>query len=112
MSPRDAYVAGRDDYKKGDWINARKYFDAAVAGGYKPHLFEDSPQTYLARMDRKEQEDAAKNAALAAKNPPAASTPPQAVAVVRQCRFRCRRRRQQRHRKRFNLHRFHPLRRL
>lgn len=83
--PREAYTKGREQYKSGDWVNARKNFNAAVEGGYKPKLFEDSPQTYLARMDKKEQQDAAK-AALAAKPAPApapaAAAAPTAVAVV------------------------------
>src|SRR5439155_1341220 len=58
----DAYHLARDQYRKGDWIEARRNFDIAVAGNYKPGLFEDSPEKYLSRMDAKEQADAAKAA--------------------------------------------------
>lgn len=58
----DAYKAARDQYRKGDWIEARKNFVIARDGNYKTGLFEDSPAKYLGRMDAKEQADAAKAA--------------------------------------------------
>ncbi len=57
-----SYKKAKQEYNKGDWIAARKDFEAAKAAGYKPGLFEDSPQQYLQRMDRKEQADAKKHA--------------------------------------------------
>lgn len=50
------YLRGREEYRKGDWVAARKDFDAAVAAGYsqKPSAWEDSAGTYLARMSSKE----------------------------------------------------------
>jgi hypothetical protein len=57
---RRAYLRGRDQYRKGDWINARKNLEMAQAAGYKPGLFEDKPSVILARMDRKEQADSAR----------------------------------------------------
>jgi outer membrane protein assembly factor BamD (BamD/ComL family) len=72
MSARQLYTTARDQYNKGDWVNARKNFVAAVDAGYKSRMFEDSPQTYLRRMDKKEQRDEA----LAAKQSP----PPAAAA--------------------------------
>ena len=49
------YRSGVQQYKSGDWIAARENFELAIRGGYKPGMFEDSPQDYLRRMDRKEQ---------------------------------------------------------
>ncbi|MFN4242711.1 MAG: hypothetical protein ACK4PI_05690 [Tepidisphaerales bacterium] len=71
---RRLYQLGVSQYRSGDWIEARKNFVAAIDAGYRPGLFETSPQTYLQRMDRKEQADAAKaaeQAARAAAQPPA-----------------------------------------
>ncbi len=56
-----AYATGRDQYNRGDWINARKNFMVARDAGYRPGLFEDSPGDYLARMDKKEAADAREN---------------------------------------------------
>lgn len=56
------YQLGKEQYKKGDWIAARANLVAAQDMGYKAGLFEDSPATLLARMDKKEQADAAKAA--------------------------------------------------
>lgn len=73
---RAAYLTGRDQYRKGDWIAARQNFNKAVALGYKAGFFEDAPSKYLERMDKKEQADAAmaakQNVALAAAAPVAA----------------------------------------
>jgi general secretion pathway protein D len=63
---RRLYNAGRDAYRVGDWVEARKSFVAASEAGYKAGLFEDSPEKFLSRMDRKEAADAAKAAKLAA----------------------------------------------
>jgi hypothetical protein len=67
---RAAYLTGRDQYRKGDWIAARQNFNKALALGYKPGFFEDAPSKYLERMDKKEQADAAiadkKNMTIAA----------------------------------------------
>lgn len=57
---RQAYNAGRDAYRKGDWIEARRQFTIAQDAGYKPGLFEDSAAKYIARMDKKEMADKAK----------------------------------------------------
>lgn len=59
---RAAYLTGRDQYRKGDWIAARESFNKAVALNYKPGWFEDAPSKYLERMDKKEQADAQKAA--------------------------------------------------
>ncbi len=64
-SSRDHYVTGREQYRTGDWIAARRSLTAARDGGYKPRLFEDGPDAILARMDRKEQADADRAARLA-----------------------------------------------
>src|SRR5207249_11345828 len=75
---KEAYKTARDQYRRGDWIEARKNFVSARDGGYKPGLFEDSPEKYLARMDAKEQNDAAKaarEAAMAQATPPPAPAP-------------------------------------
>jgi type II secretory pathway component GspD/PulD (secretin) len=67
---RSAYYLGRDQYRKGDWISARRNLEIARDGGFTPGLFEDSPQTILARMDAKEQtDDQQHRAQLAAANP-------------------------------------------
>jgi type II secretory pathway component GspD/PulD (secretin)/tetratricopeptide (TPR) repeat protein len=56
LDGRGHYLRGRDEYRKGDWVAARKDFDAAVAAGYaqKPSAWEDAAGTYLARMNGKE----------------------------------------------------------
>ncbi len=61
QNAKASYDKAKSEYNKGDWIAARRNFEAAKKAGYKPGLFEDSPETYLARMDRKEQADAAKH---------------------------------------------------
>lgn len=61
----EAYKAAREQYKAGDWIAARKNFEIARANGYKPALFQDGPEKYLARMDAKESADRAANATVA-----------------------------------------------
>lgn len=63
---RRLYNAAVAQYRAGDWIEARKNFVASIDAGFRAGLFETSPQTYLARMDRKEQEDAARAAATPA----------------------------------------------
>ena len=59
-SAKEFYRQAKEQYRKGDWIESRKSFVAAQEGGYSAGVFEDSPATYLARMDRKEQADAKK----------------------------------------------------
>jgi general secretion pathway protein D len=89
---RRAYLRGREQYRKGDWINARKNLEIAQNAGYKPGLFEDKPSVILARMDRKEQADAARAgqradamaAADAARQPDAQATPQAAPDAVAQ----------------------------
>lgn len=54
---RSAYLNGRDQFNKGDWIAARGNFNKAVELNYKPGWFEDAPAKYLARMDKKENAD-------------------------------------------------------
>ena len=62
MSGKQYYQRAKKEYNSGDWIAARKDFEAARDANYKPGLFEgDSPATYLSRMDRKEAADRAKN---------------------------------------------------
>jgi general secretion pathway protein D len=63
VSPKQSYNNGVKQFKKGDWITARASFNAAIAGGFKAGLFQDSPTKYLERMDKKEQADAAKHEA-------------------------------------------------
>jgi type II secretory pathway component GspD/PulD (secretin) len=60
MDAKGLYHTGRDEYRKGDWIAARKNLEAARAAGFHPGLFEESPDSILAKMDRKEQADAEK----------------------------------------------------
>jgi general secretion pathway protein D len=87
---RRAYLRGRDQYRKGDWINARKNLEIAQQAGYKPGLFEDKPSVILGRMDRKEQADAARAAkraeamaaADAARQPAAQATEAAPTAVA------------------------------
>jgi Flp pilus assembly secretin CpaC len=67
---RSAYRAGRDAFRAGDWVEARKQFVVAQELGYKAGLFEDSPSKYLERMDKKETADA-----VAAGQTPAAASP-------------------------------------
>ncbi|MCC6424751.1 MAG: hypothetical protein IT447_14850 [Phycisphaerales bacterium] len=62
---RASYDLAVKQYESGDWVNARKNFEIARKAGYKPGLFKDSPDTYLSRMDKREQADAAKAAAAA-----------------------------------------------
>jgi general secretion pathway protein D len=57
MDAKTVYQQAREEYRKGDWNAARKDFAAARDLGYKPGLFEDSPEKYLARMDAKERAD-------------------------------------------------------
>ena len=57
-----AYREAKPD-NTGDWIAARQQFNIARDGGYKAGLFEDSPQKYLERMDKKEAADNAKTMA-------------------------------------------------
>lgn len=51
---RNAYRLARDQYRAGDWASARQNFAIARDLGYRPGLFEDSPERYLARMDARE----------------------------------------------------------
>src|SRR4051812_35991715 len=39
------YRTGREQYRKGDWIAARQNLEAARANGFKPGLFEESPDS-------------------------------------------------------------------
>jgi general secretion pathway protein D len=73
LSPADAYHLARDQYRSGDWINARKNFIIARDGGYHGGWFEDGPEKYLARMDAKEQADAQQHAAELAQQQAAAA---------------------------------------
>ena len=59
-SAKEFYRQAKEQYRTGDWIESRKSFVAAQEGGYSAGVFEDSPATYLTRMDRKEQADAKK----------------------------------------------------
>jgi general secretion pathway protein D len=81
---RTAYYLGRDQYRKGDWISARRNLEIARDGGFSPGLFEDSPQTILSRMDAKEQaDDQQHRAELAAANvQPATATNPAATPIA------------------------------
>jgi type II secretory pathway component GspD/PulD (secretin)/tetratricopeptide (TPR) repeat protein len=59
LTAKQHYQRARTEYLNHNWSAARKDFEAARAGNYRPGLFEgDSPSTYLARMDRKERDDA------------------------------------------------------
>lgn len=83
VNARRAYLRGREQYRKGDWIAARKNLELAREAGYRAGLFEDSPSEILARMDRKEQADASRAArraemmaqADAARQPSASGAP-------------------------------------
>lgn len=56
QTPKEHYRLALQQYRSGDWINARKNFEAAK--DYKPGLFEgDRADVYLARMDKKENAD-------------------------------------------------------
>lgn len=75
---RSAYLTGRDQYRKGDWIAARQNFNKAIELNYKPGWFEESPEKYLAIMDKKEKADAekaAREAMLASAVTPEAPAP-------------------------------------
>lgn len=87
------YMRGRSEYRKGDWVAARRDLTAALDGGYRPGLFEESPASILAKMDAKERADAAQaasvakpapsakaNVVLVAQNNPAPTTKPTAAA--------------------------------
>lgn len=65
VDARASYRLGVQQFRSGDWIAARKSFETARSLNYRPGLFEDSPARYIARMDEKEQADAAKAAAVA-----------------------------------------------
>lgn len=81
---RSAYLSGRDQYNKGDWIGARVNFNKAVELSYKPGWFERSPSDYLKIMDKRELADARKaaeqNVALAQNNEPKTTDVPVAPA--------------------------------
>lgn len=79
---RSAYLTGRDQYRKGDWIAARGNFNKAVELGYKPGWFEESPSKYLAMMDKKEQADAEKAAQTAIASADAEKAAQEAAAVA------------------------------
>ncbi len=67
---KDLYFQGREYYYKGDWIAARKAFDASKAAGYEPGGLTRSQDWFLEKMTAKEQSDAEKSqkeAAAAAK---------------------------------------------
>ncbi|GIW75440.1 MAG: hypothetical protein KatS3mg104_0503 [Phycisphaerae bacterium] len=73
---RAAYLTGRDQYRKGDWIAARQNFNKAIELNYKPGWFEESPEKYLAIMDKKEKADAEKAAREAMLASATATEPP------------------------------------
>ena len=52
---REAYRAGKRQLKDGDLAAARRSFEMAQRGGYKPGFFETSPARYLAQIERQEQ---------------------------------------------------------
>lgn len=81
---RQMYKNAVQQYHKGEWTAARKSFQSAQVGGFKAGLFEDSPATYLTRMDRKEKADAEKAlaAANAAKAAAATSVPSPAKSAL------------------------------
>ena len=60
QAAEDAYKAGREQFRSGDWINARKNLNKAQNMGFKAGLFEDAPSKYIARMDKKESADRSK----------------------------------------------------
>jgi type II secretory pathway component GspD/PulD (secretin)/tetratricopeptide (TPR) repeat protein len=63
---RQAYVAGRDAYHKGDIIAAKANFQRAVELNYKKGFGETGPQKMLVELDKKDRADAAR-AAMAAR---------------------------------------------
>jgi general secretion pathway protein D len=54
LSAKQHYALAREQYDKKNYASARQHFEAARELGYKPSLFEDSAEKYLARMDRTE----------------------------------------------------------
>jgi hypothetical protein len=76
VDAKSLYVKGRDAFRSGDYATARTNLTAARDAGYKPGLFEESPNSMLTRIDTQEQ---------AARTPtPAPETPaaPQPTAPV------------------------------
>src|SRR5207248_7056371 len=45
VDTKSLYRSGREQYRKGDWIAARKNLEAARAAGFRPGLFEESPDS-------------------------------------------------------------------
>lgn len=57
LSAKQAYDRGRHEYRTGDWIAARRDLTIAKDKNYHPGLFEESPTSILAKMDKKENAD-------------------------------------------------------
>jgi general secretion pathway protein D len=76
LTAKQHYAVAREQFRKKNWPEARQHFQAARDLGYKPALFEDSPQKYLDRMNKKE--------VLAAKARPARGGHREAVALASQ----------------------------
>ncbi|HZN66137.1 MAG TPA: hypothetical protein VFB66_12655 [Tepidisphaeraceae bacterium] len=66
LTARQHYEMGRQQYAKGQWDVARAHFTAARDLGYKPGLFQDSPDKYLKRMEKRQEAEGAKAARAAA----------------------------------------------
>ena len=55
LTGKQHYELGKEYYQQDRYGDARRHFEAARAAGFKPGLFQDSPQKYLARMEKTEQ---------------------------------------------------------
>lgn len=86
MTGRDHYERGVREYRDSDWANAKRDFQAAIAAGYtnKPDNFHESAQTYLDRMNGRQQADHGTAAAMntAAAPAPAPSRDPAGEAAL------------------------------
>ncbi|HWB54588.1 MAG TPA: hypothetical protein VG722_10360, partial [Tepidisphaeraceae bacterium] len=67
-SAKDLYHRGRHEYRTGDWIAARRDLTAAEDHGFHPGLFEESPNSILAKMNKKEAADRQREMTQAERN--------------------------------------------
>ncbi len=71
-----------DDFNNGDFVAAKKHFESAKAAGFKTPLFKNTPEQYIAKIDRFDQEQRDRVArAAAATQPVRPPTPPVAGAL-------------------------------
>ena len=62
LSAKQHYELGKEYYQQDRYGDARRHFEAARGMGFKPGLFQDSPQKYLSRMEKTELSVAAREA--------------------------------------------------